>query len=392
MSGSDQEHAWQRQAYGWFVVWAAVNVLLLTLLLITDDPAMHRPLAVGALVAVNLVYLTVGARAVLLDENAGGPGLLAAGLTIALVTVGTAASAEFAYILFVIYPHLFVWLAPIRRAAVAVVVCSVAVFFAQAANEGFSVGTVLVSALLGAVSMIFALAIGVWITRIIEQSAVRAEIIDELHSTREQLTEVHSEAGALKERQRLALEIHDTLAQGFTSLLMLAQAAEREIDTDRDAAREHLQLAQRTARANLAEARSMVAALTPPALSGASLSAALGATIDSFREETGLPAELVIEGEPRPLPGPVQVVLLRTVQEALTNVRRHAGATRADVRLCYLNGQGTVQVTDDGAGFDTGSAPGFGLRGMRSRVEEAGGAVDVQSELGGGTSVTVSLP
>jgi len=217
-------------------------------------------------------------------------------------------------------------------------------------------------------------------------------MIEELRSTREQLTEVHTEAGALKERQRLALEIHDTLAQGFTSLLMLAQAAEREIGTDTEAARQHLQLAQRTARANLAEARSMVAALTPPALSGASLTAALTATIDSFREETGLPAELLIEGEPRPLPGPVEVVLLRTVQEALTNVRRHAGATRADVRLCYLDGQGTVQVTDDGSGFDTGTAPGFGLRGMRSRVEEAGGEVSVQSGPGRGTSVTVSLP
>lgn len=392
MTDSGQEHAWQRQAYGWFVVWGAVTVLVLVLLLLSNDPTVHRPLAVGALIALGVAYAAVGARSVLLDGAASNRGVLAATLTILGVGVGVAGAAEFAVILFAVYPHLFVWLAPIRRAVLGVVALSVVVAVAQLINQGFSWPNVAVSALSGAVSMIFALAIGVWINRIIEQSAVRAEMIEELRSTREQLTEVHTEAGALKERQRLALEIHDTLAQGFTSLLMLAQAAEREIGTDTRAAHQHLQLAQRTARANLAEARSMVAALTPPALSGASLTAALTASIDSFREETGLPAGLVIEGEPRPLAGPVEVVLLRTVQEALTNVRRHAGATRADVRLCYSDGQGTVQVTDDGSGFDTGTAPGFGLRGMRSRVEEAGGEVSVQSAPGQGTSVTVSLP
>jgi len=160
MSDSGQEHAWERQAYGWFVVWGAVTVLVLVLLLVTNDPTVHRPLAVGALIALGVAYAAVGARSVLLDGEASNRGVLAAALTILCVGVGVAGAAEFSIILFAVYPHLFVWLAPIRRAVLAVVALSVVVAVAQLLNQGFSWPNVAVSALSSTVSMIFALVIG----------------------------------------------------------------------------------------------------------------------------------------------------------------------------------------------------------------------------------------
>lgn len=385
------QHAWQRMAYGWYVAFGAIAALVLVLLLANDAPPGHRPAAVVALAVLVVVYAAVGARAVTGHSTALAVATSVA--SIVVVTIGVAAMPVFAVILFAVYPHLYAWLDDDLRLAVpAVVLLSVGVALGQISYDGWTLRSAAVAAASGGVSMVFALAFGLWISRIINQSAQRADMIAELRSTREQLAEVHHEAGVLKERQRLALEIHDTLAQGFTSLLMLTQAAEREMGTDDDAAREHLALAQRTARANLAEARSMVAALTPPALDGVPLREALRGVVDSFGEQTGLAARLTVAGTVAHLPNTVEVVLLRTVQEALNNVRRHSGAKSVDVRLSYVDGHGTASVTDDGVGFDPEVAAGFGLRGMRSRVEEAGGAVRVRSTPGLGTSVTVSVP
>jgi signal transduction histidine kinase len=226
----------------------------------------------------------------------------------------------------------------------------------------------------------FAVLFGFWIFRIIVQSADRRAVIAELEQTREELAAVSHRAGMLAERERLAREIHDTVAQGFTSVVVLLELAESEVDTDPATARQRLAAARETARQNLAEARALVAALTPVDLQAAPLPEAIGRLVDRFGTETGLPARLTVTGEPRPLPANTEVVLLRAAQEALTNVRKHAGAGRVEVTL-----DGAVlTVADDGGGFDP-AAPtgGYGLAGMRRRVEEIGGTLSIASGPGG---------
>ncbi len=228
--------------------------------------------------------------------------------------------------------------------------------------------------------------------RIIEQNVQHAALIQELSSTRHELAAAHHEAGVLAERHRLAGEIHDTLAQGFTSIVTLVQAAEAGLDPGACEIRRHLGMALATARDNLAEARALVAALSPARLESSSLGDALRRVAEATRAETGIVTRTEIAGVVRPLPTGAEVVLLRVCQEALANVRKHAGARAVSVLLRYADDQVELDVTDDGVGFDAASVNGgYGLRGMRDRVAAAGGTVRVRSAPGAGTTVLVEL-
>jgi signal transduction histidine kinase len=241
------------------------------------------------------------------------------------------------------------------------------------------------------ISLGFSLMFGIWISGIIAQSAQRAGLIDELERTRAALAAERHDAGVLAERTRLAAEIHDTLAQGFTSILMLARAAGATVARDPDAAREQLGLIERTATENLAEARSLVAALAPAALDGTSLPEALRRLAARHEQETGVPVEATVDGDPVACPDR-DVVVLRAAQEALANVRKHAGASAVRVGLAYGNGV-VLTVSDDGRGFDPSAAGGgFGLPGMRRRAKDSGGNVTVDSAPGAGTTIRVVLP
>jgi signal transduction histidine kinase len=168
----------------------------------------------------------------------------------------------------------------------------------------------------------------------------------------------------LAERHRLAGEIHGTLAQGFTSIVTLIQAATASLEPGHPA-HGHLGLALGTARDNLAEARALVTALSPAGLDEGGLGDALRRATESAAAGGGLRARSEITGTRRQLPTRTEVVLLRVCQEALANVRKHAAATQVDVRLCYTGAGVEVTVTDDGKGFDKASVNGgYGLRGM----------------------------
>ncbi len=239
----------------------------------------------------------------------------------------------------------------------------------------------------------FSMAYTGWVRRIVDQSTERAALIEQLESTRAELARANREAGMLAERQRLAADIHDTLAQGFTSIVMLIQAAESELADNPAEARRYLQLAARTGRESLAETRAVVAALTPSHLQSGTLDGALGRLADTAGAELGITASFGISGPSRPLPTGTEVMLLRVCQEALSNVRKHARAGEAAVRLTYADGAVRLEVTDDGAGFEPDAVNGgYGLRGMRGRVGEAGGRLTVCSAPGKGTSVTVEVP
>jgi signal transduction histidine kinase len=160
----------------------------------------------------------------------------------------------------------------------------------------------------------------------------------------------------------------------------------------------HLDQARATARENLVEARRLVAALRPEILEGSSLPEALRRLAVRWSESSGIPATLTVTGEERPIPQEAQVALLRTMQEALQNVRRHAGASAVNVTLSYMDDLVALDVQDDGRGFDpesviaVGVERGFGLRAMRERVEALGGSLLVESEPGEGCTLAVELP
>lgn len=219
----------------------------------------------------------------------------------------------------------------------------------------------------------------------IRQSTERANLIAELEESRAEVARLSHEAGVTAERTRLAGEIHDTLAQGFTSIITLIQASDPELRDER------LALAVRTARENLAESRAIVAALSPSALD-AGLTDAVRRQTARFTEETGLAASFRTTGEPRDLATPIEVVLLRATQEALTNVRRHARANEAAVLLAYSPSSVRVVVRDDGCGFDTTTNGGFGLPGMRQRAEQVGGTLTVRSDPDTGTTIELEVP
>jgi signal transduction histidine kinase len=208
------------------------------------------------------------------------------------------------------------------------------------------------------------------------------------------------EAGILDERQRMAREIHDTLAQGLAGIITQVQAAEQARDRPEDWQR-HLGHAAALARESLSEARRSVHAVRPEPLETARLPEALSEVVHRWSSMNGVPAELVTTGTPRPLHPEVEVVLLRTGQEALANVAKHASASRVALTLSYMEDVTTLDVRDDGVGFDlalTGpgagrrTTGGFGLTSMRQRVSRLTGTLTVETEPGGGTAVSASVP
>jgi signal transduction histidine kinase len=253
-------------------------------------------------------------------------------------------------------------------------------------RAGLTGDGLLTAAIYSSVGLVVALLLGLWITRIIDQSRQRAELLAELAATREELAKVSRDA----ERARVARDIHDTLAQGFASVLLQLEAVATELDADGEAARRHLAAAQDTARANLAEARSLVGALTPPDLRASSLVEALRRLVERTGREIGAAVVFEVTGTPRALPANQEVVLFRGAQEALTNVGKHAAARTVEVGLGFDTVGVCLRVRDDGKGFANGS-DGFGLAGMRARVLEVGGTMAVEPTPGGGVTVRLEL-
>jgi signal transduction histidine kinase len=214
---------------------------------------------------------------------------------------------------------------------------------------------------------------------------------EELEHTRRELEQTSRQAGVLEERQRLAREIHDTLAQGFASIVVQLEAAEMAAEHQTFAGR-YLRQARTSAREGLSEARRMVWALRPEILENTSLPEALQRLLLGWQEESGVRAQFTLTGEPRSLPPELEVGLLRIAQEALANIRKHSRARHATLTLSYLEDVVLMDVQDDGVGLQPPTTGTFGLRSMRERVEALGGQMTVESEAGQGTTLAFSLP
>jgi two-component system, NarL family, sensor kinase len=200
--------------------------------------------------------------------------------------------------------------------------------------------------------------------------------------------------GAVEERNRLAREIHDTLAQGLTATALQLESADALLDAGSEKAHEPLRRALSLTRSNLEEARRSVLDLRASPLEGRPLSEALKALVERWEAETGIAARYGAVNGSRPLPPSVEAALYRICQEALTNVARHAGAERATVRLVATPDRVRLAVEDDGSGFDAAGVPEdrHGIVGMRERAEVLGGTLEVRSEPGEGTRIEVTAP
>jgi signal transduction histidine kinase len=249
-------------------------------------------------------------------------------------------------------------------------------------------------------SGVFSILLGLYITRIINQNHEKESMIAELEATRGELAKAERQAGILEERQRLAGEIHDTLAQGFTSVVLHLEAADQALEHDPPAARRHLDQARGAARDGLSEARRFLWALRPDVVRHEPLDQALRRVAAQWSEETSLPAHLEVSGNAQALPAAIETTLLRAAQETLFNVRKHARASQVNLTLTYMPDEVILDVQDDGAGFAPSASPsadrehqgGYGLIALQERAVQLGGNLQVESAPGEGTTVVLSLP
>jgi signal transduction histidine kinase len=384
--------AWRSWFWLWDVLFAITYAVTLVLQLLGSDAASTSMwVSVAAETTIALTYVAYGRRIVRQEEDGSRSAITFMTAVLLLFVVAVMADTNSGFVLFAVCPLAFMLL----QTPIAVTVCAVAILMPPLSvivGRGFDDPSLSTLLPMTAMLIVASVLMGRWTERIMSQSTERAELIKELESSQAEVARLSREAGTAAERERLAREIHDTLAQGFTSIVTLTQAMESELDTDPAAARRHLELAARTARENLAEARQMVAALSPSALAAGSLEDAVRRQAERLSEES--PIAVTCEVAPLPALGTAtEVVFLRAAQEALTNVRKHAKASTVFVRLSVSDGLVRLSVTDDGVGFDPdGPAAGFGLRGMRTRVAQVGGELKVHSGHSRGTTVELEVP
>jgi signal transduction histidine kinase len=342
---------------------------------------------------------------------------------IALFAVADHANPNGWFLAFALSTQCFQVTTPIRRAMAFVIVLNlvggltIVLASPTAQNSATAVGTVLFT-------IAFSVVFSRWTMRVIEQSRERAVLIAQLESAQAELATAYHEAGVYAERQRLAAEIHDTLAQGFLSIVTLIQAAQagrastapsRPAPDAPDVLGDYLELTVATARESLAEARTLVAALAPASLDDVGLAGAVARAAGATGKAAEIEATCATEGTARPLPTATEVVLLRVCQEALTNVRKHAAATRVDIRLRYAASTVELTVADNGRGCaapapaanmtganitadaadaagETRALTGFGLRGMGERLRQVGGTLTVATAPGAGTTIRAEVP
>jgi signal transduction histidine kinase len=219
-----------------------------------------------------------------------------------------------------------------------------------------------------------------------------AAALAENAALQQKLVEQARTAGVLDERARMAREIHDTLAQGLTGIVTQLQAAEHAAD-DPAAWRRHHAAATALARESLTEARRSVDELRPEPLETGRLADAITEVAARWSSRYGIPVQVTVTGDTRAMPPEAEVALLRTAQEGLANVGKHApGATRVGITLSYMDRQTALDIRDDGPGFELGRPGGYGLIAMRQRIEALSGTVQIESEVGGGTGISACLP
>jgi signal transduction histidine kinase len=246
--------------------------------------------------------------------------------------------------------------------------------------------------LVSAAAILFAF----YLNGIMTQSAERRELIEQLEATRAELAAAERREGMLQERARLAREIHDTLAQGFISIITHLEASELNLAENVAQSHHHLTQAKEMARRGVNQARRVVQDLRPEVLEKSPLPEAIKRVVQEWIQQSGIQAQTTITGTHTHLHPEAETTLIRAVQEALANVQKHAQASSVQVTLSYMDDLLMLDLQDNGIGLENAPPPsnggGYGLTAMRQRVSQIGGSLTVESEPGEGTTVVVQVP
>lgn len=381
-----------------------VLVVCLTGLVVVRALVAPGPVRLQVVVLAVLWLVLYGAGAV----AARGAGLQAAGrptlavrVWLLLLTLGWVGllwlEPEPAYLVFPLF-FLYVHLLPHRAGTLAVLVTTCIAITALGLHGGWSVAGV-VGPFVGAG---VALLLGRGYQALAREAREREALVDQLVETQGRLATTEREAGVLAERARLAREIHDTVAQGLSSIQMLLHAAER---AEPERATAHVRLARETAAANLAETRRFIRELSPASLEDREIGGVLRRLARTQWSGEGLDVQVHVP-DGLALPMHVQSALLRIAQGAVANVVQHAQVSTAVVTIGRVGSDGqegdrvTLTVSDDGCGFDvdevfahleSGRSDSFGLRATLERVDQLDGTLVVDSAPGRGTTLTVTL-
>ncbi|GHJ45300.1 two-component sensor histidine kinase [Catellatospora sp. TT07R-123] len=368
----------------------AEHVLFAALLLVGAGQSVHDGRHPVAVVSATLAVAAWYAVGMALSRRAAGPRLAVLWLAVltALWAVLVTVSISFVWLAFALF-LLYRQLLPDRWALPGVAVLTAGAIAAVGLHRGGLDAAAVLGPVFGAAVAIVSTSVYRQLRR---ESEARAALVRELTEAQQRLAATERREGILAERERLAREIHDTVAQNLSSIILLLRAARDVAD-----ARPQLDTAERAARGALEDTRRLVRALTPVELAGRPLPEALERVVADLRD-FGVRARFVLDGEPCPLPTPVAVALLRVAQGALANVRAHAAADQVVVTLTFQPGAVRVDVADDGTGFDpqrpggASTGTGLGLAAMSGRLAEVGGTLVVESAPGRGTAISATAP
>lgn len=372
------------------VVPIVAAAIVAPVLILSDLDVLGRALVAASAALLIVAYFGFGRRL-----RQGGSTPLAVVFVILLaisIGVGVAAAPFMAMLQTLAYPLVWVSVDTRRGGVLGSVAIGFGVFIGLVAHGGFTIESLWEGILSAGLAVVFATALGLWISSIAEYGEERARLVTELTEAQSQVEALSRDRGAAEERERIARDIHDTLAQTLAGLVLLSERAGRQARDGRtDAAAEAIATIEQTAREALAESRALVARMAAVPADDA-LAAAIERLAARFRAEVGLAIDVEVAAGVD-LDREQQVVLLRCLQEALANVRKHARATLVVVTVAP-HGEGIgMTVRDDGVGFDPSAArTGFGLDGISDRATLAGGSVEVDSVPGRGSVLTILLP
>ncbi|WP_203580286.1 sensor histidine kinase [Microbacterium hibisci] len=380
---------------GWDAIVSIVSAVIAIALVFLFPPAgtARTVIALGAIGLFVLGYALIGRDAI---EPPRAAWRYPAFLSVAAVAAGVGAGAApfMAMLQTLAYPLVWVIGDSRRRGVGGSAVIAASVFVGASFGYGPTVDSLLAGGTTAVFSLSFAIAIGLWIARIAEYGEERERLLAELTAAQSEVEALSRERGASAERERLARDIHDTLAQTLAGLVIFAERAGRQSrEGQTDAAAATIATVEQVARDALAESRALVAR-TAAVPGEPAFGAAVERLVARFREHGTTRIALDADAVAGELDREAQVVLLRCLQEALSNVTKHAAAANVAVRVeVGADGAAALLVSDDGRGFDPSQgSTGFGLEGMSGRVALAGGTLDVSSTPGRGTTVTVRLP
>jgi signal transduction histidine kinase len=396
---TSRRDAWER----WVTIWIAVFYISLAiptiLALLAEESTQQRLLVLGLSLGLGawyaLVMMWILPRASSRWQVAWPLAFLAG----AMILWFPLARTHWAYFITASAFYGLMWgTLPFGFAVAGNVLLTGLLIWVQALNMGRAIEISFTMVLIWSVVIGWSALLALWIRTIMRESSRRKALIEQLEAAQDELAAVERQAGVLEERQRMAQEIHDTLAQGFTSIILQLEAADQALPDDLTSVEDRIHKARDTARTSLEEARRLVLALQPEPLQQTSLVEALRRETENWERNSGVKASFSVTGEPKTLHPQSEVTLLRALQEGLNNIFKHAQAEEVNVTLSYMADQVALDIQDDGQGFDPQNLEssigegGFGLQTMRQRAEQSGGKVFVESAGGKGTTLVVQLP